>query len=208
MWSSIDFLSSWTNFLKLYWLLFLYSIFKSWHSLLFFVGPLFKQHAITRQYYSQLKHCIPILHLQSRSLFPFLPHTVNSLLTSSTWCLADTSNSTCQTEIIVFSPVLFLHWSLFWIHDYNVYSCISQNLYSYFLQLSAHCLCLTITKFCWFYLPNSTSTSLHTTDFMPVLAIIISHLKSCIYLLPGLHWLILGPLTFFPHPPAKMIFLK
>lgn len=144
---------------------------------------------------------IPILHLQSRSLFQILPHTVNSLLTSTTWCLADTSNSTCQTEIIDFSPVLFLHCSLFWRHDYNVHSCISQNLYSYFLQLSAHCLCLNITKFYWFYLPNvsSTSTSLHTTDFMPVLAIIISHLKSYIYLLPGLHWLILGSLSFLTH---------
>lgn len=144
---------------------------------------------------------IPILHLQSRSLFQLLPHTVNSLLTSTTWCLADTSNSTCQTEIIDFSPVLFLHCSLFWRHNYNVHSCISQNLYSYFLQLFSS---LSMSKYNQVLLILSAKClkHFHFPPYHWLYASLGHHhlsLKSCIYLLPGLHWLILGPLSFLTH---------
>lgn len=144
--------------------------------------------------------CISSLDLALK----FLSHIVNCLLNSSTWRLAGTSNSICPNwkYNLLFNliPPLFPILRT-WHH--NIHRHTSQKLrwhfpwlLTHYHHLIHHQVLLILPLKCL----SSISTSLHSIAFMPVFAIITSHLNNCIHLLTGLHWLSLSPLPFFPHP--------
>ena len=125
IWGHVDFLSSWTDFLRLCWLLILCLIFKCWHSLWLSSGRLFNQHVLTRQYHSWLigsHFCISGLDHSLK----FVSNIVNCLRNSSTWYFAGTSNSTRpnwnHNLPFNFFPSLF---PILRTWNHNVYNCTS-----------------------------------------------------------------------------------